>query len=126
MASISSCQTRNAPDSEIGISSTIRVTAIQRCTILGQKRAGLDDGTGSLSITTAAAGASARRSPMIQPSCAASELRDRHDAESARLAGRDVVVAVRRRPVALIKDVLDVELHAPVLVDLAVDRGVDA
>jgi len=57
---------------------------------------------------------------------AASELCDRHDTERAWLAGRDVVVAVGGRPIALVEDVLHVELHAPHLVDLGIDRRVDA
>ncbi|MBV8838439.1 MAG: TonB-dependent receptor, partial [Alphaproteobacteria bacterium] len=42
------------------------------------------------------------------------------------LSGRDVVVAVRRGPVALVEDVLDVELRLPVLVEGGVDRAVEA
>src|SRR6266403_3392526 len=54
------------------------------------------------------------------------ELGDRSEAEGTRLARRDVVVAIGGRPITLIEDVLDVELHSPVFVDLCVHAGVDA
>src|SRR3954452_25047500 len=47
-------------------------------------------------------------------------------AEGARLSGRDVVVAVGGGPVTPLEDVLDVELHAPHLVDLRIDRCIEA
>src|SRR5438132_9116372 len=55
-----------------------------------------------------------------------SELRDRGEAHRTGLARRNVVVAVGSRPVALVEDVLHVELHAPHLVDLGVDRRIEA
>src|SRR5690242_8580194 len=60
--------------------------------------------------------------PSPHPSRAtASEPRDRGQAHRAGLARRDVVVAVGGRPITLVEDVLDVELHAPHLVDLGVN-----
>src|SRR5438309_4526389 len=52
--------------------------------------------------------------------------RDRGSPHRQRLTRRDVVVAVGGRPVMPVEQVLDVELHAPVFVDLAVQRGVEA
>src|SRR4051812_38974544 len=43
-----------------------------------------------------------------------------------RLPRRDVVVAVGGRPIMLVEQVLDIELHAPVLVDLAVNGRIEA
>src|SRR6266403_1468598 len=54
------------------------------------------------------------------------ELGDRSEAEGTRLARRDVVVAIGGRPITLIEDVLDVELHSPVFVDLCVHACVNA
>src|ERR1700710_1283763 len=42
------------------------------------------------------------------------------------LAGRDVVVAISRRPITLVEDVFDVELRPPGFVDLLVDRRIEA
>src|SRR5262249_2495207 len=56
----------------------------------------------------------------------ASQLRGDLEAEGPRLAGRDVVVAVRRGPIALVEDVLDIELRLPGRVDLRIDAGVEA
>src|SRR5262249_46874853 len=42
------------------------------------------------------------------------------------LARREVVVAVRRGPIALVEDVLDIELRLPILGDLRKDAGVEA
>ena len=39
---------------------------------------------------------------------------------------REVVVAVRRGPVALVEEVLDIELRLPVRSDLRIDPGIDA
>ena len=55
----------------------------------------------------------------------ASQLRGDLEAEGARLARRDVVVAVRRGPIALVEDILDIELRLPGRVDLRIDAGVD-
>src|SRR5438270_11237111 len=43
-----------------------------------------------------------------------------------RLARRDVVVAVGARPIMAVEQVFDIELDAPVLIDLPVQRGVEA
>src|SRR5438128_4139190 len=43
-----------------------------------------------------------------------------------RLPGRDVVIAVGGRPIALVEQVFDIELDAPVLIDPPVQRGVEA
>src|SRR5689334_12728046 len=45
------------------------------------------------------------------------EVRRRGQPHGPRLAGRDVVVAVRGRPVALVEQVLDIDLRLPGLVD---------
>src|SRR5215831_18243837 len=57
---------------------------------------------------------------------AASQLRGDLEAEGPRLARRDVVVAIRRGPIALVEDVLDIELRLPGRVDLRIDAGVEA
>jgi len=49
----------------------------------------------------------------------ASQLRGDLEAEGARLARRDVVVAVRRGPIALVEDILDIELCLPGRVESA-------
>src|SRR5258705_6058734 len=54
------------------------------------------------------------------------EFRNRGETESTRLARRDVVVAVGGRPIALVEDVLDIELHFPVLAELGINGGIDA
>ena len=54
----------------------------------------------------------------------ASQLRGDLEAEGPRLAQRDVVVAVRRGPIALVEDVLDIELRLPSRVDLRIDASV--
>src|SRR5438552_3453837 len=46
-----------------------------------------------------------------------SEIRRYQNAQGSRLAGGEIVVAIRRRPVALVKDILDVELRLPGLAD---------
>jgi hypothetical protein len=46
------------------------------------------------------------------------------EAEGPRLTRREVVVAIRRGPIALVEDVLDVELRLPGRVDLRIDAGV--
>src|SRR5215469_3319704 len=55
-----------------------------------------------------------------------SQLRGDLEAEGPRLARRDVVVGIRRGPIALVEDVLDVELRLPGRVDLREDAGVEA
>ena len=54
----------------------------------------------------------------------ASQLRGDLEAEGPRLARRDVVVAVGRG-LALVEDILDIELRLPGRVDLRIDAGVD-
>src|SRR5262250_1250333 len=56
----------------------------------------------------------------------ASQLRGDLEAEGPRLARRDVVVGIRRGPIALVEDVLDIELRLPGFGDLRVDAGVEA
>src|SRR5262249_20640623 len=56
----------------------------------------------------------------------ASQLRGDLEAEGPRLTRRDVVVGIRRGPIALIEDVLDIELRLPGRVDLRIDAGVEA
>src|SRR5262249_23235495 len=56
----------------------------------------------------------------------ASQLGGDLEAEGARLARGDVVVAVGRGPIALVEDVLDIELRLPGRVDLRIDAGVEA
>jgi hypothetical protein len=48
------------------------------------------------------------------------------EAIGPRLARREVVVAIRRGPIALVEDVLDIELRLPGLGDLRKDAGVEA
>src|ERR1700754_2707955 len=55
-----------------------------------------------------------------------SEPRDRGQAHRARLTRGDFVVGVGSRPIALVEDVFHVQLHAPRLVDLGIDGGIDA
>src|SRR5262249_59556102 len=43
-----------------------------------------------------------------------------------RLTRRDVVVGIRRGPIALVEEVLDIEVRFPGLGDLRVDAGVEA
>ena len=52
-----------------------------------------------------------------------SQLRGHLEAEGPRLARRDVVVAVRRGPIALVEDVLDIELRLPGRVDLRISSS---
>src|SRR6516162_10203499 len=59
------------------------------------------------------------------PACA-SQLRGDLEAKGPRLTRRDVVVGVRRGPIALVEDVLDIELRLPGRVDLREDAGVEA
>jgi len=40
------------------------------------------------------------------------------------LTRRDIVVAIRRGPIALVEDVLDIELRLSALGDLRIDAGV--
>jgi hypothetical protein len=42
------------------------------------------------------------------------------------LTGREVVIAIRRGPIALIEQVLDIELRLPGRIDRGKDAGVDA
>src|SRR5499425_918143 len=56
----------------------------------------------------------------------ASQLGSDLEAEGPRLARRDVVVGVGRRQIALVEDVLDIELRLPGRVDLRIDAGVEA
>src|SRR5215471_14432408 len=56
----------------------------------------------------------------------ASQLRGDLEAKGPRLSQRDVVVAVRRGPIARVEDVLDVEPRLPARVDLRQDAGVEA
>src|SRR5215203_5767323 len=51
---------------------------------------------------------------------------DQRAAHGAGRAGRDVIVTVRRCPIALIEDVLDIELRLPRLVDFRKHARVDA
>src|SRR6516164_4424351 len=46
------------------------------------------------------------------------------EAEGPRLTRRDVVVVIRRGPIALVEDVLDIELRLPGRGDLRIDAGV--
>src|ERR1700709_796634 len=55
-----------------------------------------------------------------------SESRPCRNAEGTPLARRDIVVAVRRRPIALVEEILAIELRPPGLVDLRVDGGIEA
>src|SRR3954452_23842888 len=55
-----------------------------------------------------------------------SELGDRCQANRPPLAGRDVVVAIRRRPVGFVEDILDVELRLPGFIDLREYRAIEA
>ena len=48
------------------------------------------------------------------------------EAEGPRLARRDVVVGIRRGPIALVEDVLDIEPRLPGRGDLRQDAGVEA
>src|SRR6266436_7412889 len=48
------------------------------------------------------------------------------EADCPRLTRREVVVAIRRGPIALVEDVLDIELRLPGLGDLRIDAGVEA
>src|SRR5215471_13057874 len=56
----------------------------------------------------------------------ASQLRGDLEAKGPRLTRRDDVVGVRRGPIALVEDVLDIELRLPGRVDLREDAGVEA
>src|SRR5262245_26342563 len=56
----------------------------------------------------------------------ASQLRGDLQAIGPRLARREVVVAIRGGPIALVEDVLDIELRLPGLGDLRKDAGVEA
>src|SRR5215813_6515712 len=56
----------------------------------------------------------------------ASQLRGDLEAEGPRLTRRNVVVGIRRGPIALVEDVLDIELRLPGRVDLRIDAGVEA
>src|SRR6516165_4685900 len=56
----------------------------------------------------------------------ASQLGGDLEAEGPRLTRRDVVVGVGRGPIALVEDVLDIELRLPGRVDLRIDAGVEA
>src|SRR5215471_18004772 len=56
----------------------------------------------------------------------ASQLRGDLEAIGPRLTREDVVVGIRRGPIALGEDVLDIELRLPGLGDLRVDAGVEA
>src|SRR5262249_32998840 len=56
----------------------------------------------------------------------ASQLRGDLEAKGPRLTRRDVVVGIRRGPIALVGDVLDIELLLPGRVDLREDAGVEA
>jgi len=47
-------------------------------------------------------------------------------AERPRLTGRDIIVSVRRGPIALIEQILDIELRLPVLVNGGKDSEVEA
>src|SRR5712691_2220438 len=69
-----------------------------------------------------------QQSPYVGPSAlpASSQLRRDLEAKGPRLTRRDVVVAVGRGPIALVEDVLDIELRLPGRVDLRVDAGVEA
>src|SRR5262245_23616058 len=56
----------------------------------------------------------------------ASQLGGDLQAIGPRLTRREVVVAVRGGPIALVEDVLDIELRLPILGDLREDAGVEA
>src|SRR5262249_23088838 len=57
---------------------------------------------------------------------ASSQLGGDRQAIGPRLARREVVVAIRRGPIALVEDVLDIDLRLPGLGDLRKDAGVEA
>src|SRR6266508_5325745 len=68
-----------------------------------------------------------RNTPVVsEPAAEASKASGKLQADGPRLTGRDIVIAIRRSPIALIEEVLDVELRLPGLIDRRKDPGVEA